>query len=173
MRDSANACGAEDTPGVVVAGLGSEFRHDDGAGSLVAAQVATAVGQACDVGPLSDPLDLLGLWDKATLAVVIDAVRTGGEPGSIFRVDISPGPDPGPFDGRREAHGPTSTHGIGLGGVLRLAHATGRAPSRVVVVGIEGQDFSRGEGLSDPVKRALPGAVDLVITLIEEVSPCA
>jgi hydrogenase maturation protease len=173
MRGSAVAFDVEDAPDVVVAGLGSEFRHDDAAGALVAAKVAAAVGQAFDVGPLSDPLDLLGLWDGAKLAVVIDAVRTGGEPGRIVRVDVSPNLAPSPLNGQHEVHGQTSTHGIGLGGVLRLAHATGRAPGRVVVVGIEGQDFSRGQGLSDPVARALPGAIDLVITLIEEFNPCA
>ena len=67
----------------------------------------------------------------------------------------------------------TSTHGIGLAGVLRLARAVGHAPGRVVVVGIEGDDFGRGPGLSPAVDAAVPGAVRRVVELISEVRPCA
>ena len=58
-----------------------------------------------------------------------------------------------------------STHGIGLAGVFRLARAVGAAPRRVVVVGIEGEDFAQGVGLSPAVEIALPDAVDKVLGL--------
>ena len=109
-----------------------------------------------DLGPIADPLDLLGLWDDADLAVVIDAVRTGAEPGTVpahragHRDAGDPG-GPGPSGG-------TSTHGIGLAGVLRLARAVGSCPERVVVVGIEGDDFGQGEGLTPRSPRAVPHA---------------
>ncbi len=43
-------------------------------------------------------------------------------------------------------------------------------PGRVVVVGIEGEDFGRGTGLSPAVDAALPAAVRRVVELIREVS---
>ena len=67
----------------------------------------------------------------------------------------------------------TSTHGISLAGVLRLARAVGRAPARVVVVGIEGDDFGKGTGLSPAVHAAVPVAVGKVLELIEEPQACA
>jgi len=69
--------------------------------------------------------------------------------------------------------GVTSTHGIGVAGVLRLARALDRAPRRVVVVGIEGEDFGRGTGLSPAVVAAVPAAVRRIVDLIEEVQACA
>ncbi len=154
-------------PEVVVAGLGSEYRRDDGAGPLVAARAVHEAGVGRDIGPISDPLDLLGAWDGADLVVVVDAVRSGAAPGTVQVVELADGPDDG-FD-RSVA---TSTHGIGLTGVLRLARAVGHAPARVVVVGIEGQDFGRGTGLSPAVDAALPLAVSRVVELIGEAPTC-
>ncbi len=155
------------TPLVVVAGLGSEYRRDDGAGPLVAARAVEEAGTGRDVGPITDPLDLLGVWDGADLAVVVDAVRSGAVPGTVHVVELEGGGLP---SGRS---GTTSTHGIGLAGVVRLSRAVGAAPRRVVVVGIEGEDFGRGTGLSPAVEAALPGAVDRIVDLIGEGRPCA
>ena len=83
-------------PVVVVAGLGSEFRRDDGAGPLVRARAVHEAGVGRDIGPISDPLDLLGVWDGADLVVVVDAVRSGAPPGTVQVVELSgePGGEP-------------------------------------------------------------------------------
>lgn len=165
---------------VVVAGLGSEHRRDDGSGPIVATRAVEATGTATDVGPLSDPLDLLGRWDGADLAIVVDAVRSGAEPGTVHVVDLDArGAPTGPGTPRSgdpdagDAVALTSTHGIGLAGALRLARITGHAPRRVVVVGIEGEDFGMGCGLSQAVEAAVPRAVRRVTALIEEGATCA
>jgi hydrogenase maturation protease len=161
---AAPAPGVVGIPRVVVAGVGSEFRRDDGAGPAVARLTAEEAPATRDIGPIVNPLDLLGRWDDADLAVVIDAVCSGARPGTVCVVDLttlSPGP------------GPTSTHGISLSGVLRLAQAVDQAPARVVVVGIEGDDFGRGMGLSPAVEAAIPVAVRRVVDLIKEVRTCA
>lgn len=147
-------------PRVVVAGMGSEYRRDDGAGPAVAEEVTRLVIGVTNLGPLADPLDLLGLWDGAALAVVVDAVRSGDEPGTVRLIDL----DETPADGA--GAGPTSTHGISLAGTLRLARAVGNPPRRVVVVGVEGEDFSQGLGLSPAVERAVPAAARAVAELI-------
>jgi hydrogenase maturation protease len=162
---------------VVVAGIGSEYRHDDGVGPAIAAHVACGRDGVLDVGPIADPLDLLGRWDGAELAVVVDAVRSGSPAGTVHVVDVTATEDSPPHcDDRSQREmrgGITSTHGIGFAGVLRLARAVGNAPARVVVVGIEGCDFSPGTGLSAPVAQAAPVALRRVLDAIEEVLPCA
>ena len=151
------------SPRVVVAGVGSEYRRDDGVGARVAALVAADARGAHDVSPLGDPLDLLGLWDGADLAVVIDAMRSGASPGTIRFVELAtPEPDVDLV----------STHGIGLPGVLRLSRAVDRAPRRVVAVGIEGADFGRGVGLTPAVEAAVGMAAGRVVELIREVQGC-
>lgn len=75
---------------VVIASLGNEYRRDDGAGQVVAARAAEQAPEVHDVGPQVDPLDLLGRWDGADLAIVVDAtaprahqVRFGSSTSSI------------------------------------------------------------------------------------------
>jgi len=150
-------------PRVVVAGVGSVYRRDDGAGPAVAARCVAESPATIDIGPIVDPLDLLGRWDGADLAIVVDAIRSGGVPGTVGVVDLTAWSSPGV----------TSTHGIGVAGVLRLARALDRAPARVVVVGIEGEDFGPGTGLSPAVDAAVPAAVRSVLDMIKEVRACA
>ncbi len=160
---------------VVVAGFGSEYRRDDGVGLVVAGRVADTMADTFDVGPVVDPLDLLGRWDGADLAVVVDAVRSGADPGTVRLVELAGGPSAGDLGSRGDgvAGGTTSSHGIGLTGVLRLSRALEREPRRVVVVGVEGRDFEDGTGLSEPVARAVPHAVALVARVILEARGCA
>ncbi|HVA05563.1 MAG TPA: hydrogenase maturation protease [Acidimicrobiales bacterium] len=161
---------AGDARRVVVAGLGSEYRRDDGAGSAAVAMVVQQCPGVTVVGPLDDPLDLLGLWDGAALAVVVDAVSSGSPPGTVQVVEL----DPVAARPTREqgASGTKSTHGIGLAGVYRLARAIERAPSRVVVVGIEGSDFGQGVGLTEEVEAGVEHAAYHVVEMIREVSRC-
>jgi hydrogenase maturation protease len=157
----------------VVAGFGSPDRHDDGVGPVVAARAAVECSLASDVGPLGDPLDLLGLWNGAALTVVVDAVSSGAAPGTVrvFELTLD---DRGADDAGSEGGvGVTSTHGLGLAAVWRLARAVGQAPQRVVVVGVEGERFDFGPGLSPAVQAAIPDATRRVVELIKEVSSCA
>ena len=156
-------------PSAGVAGLGNEFRHDDGIGPLVAARVADQARAVLDIGPLAEPLDLLGRWDGADLVVLIDAVRSGAAPGTIGLVDLE-AQLRNALD--RDGSSTASTHGISLARVFRLALAVGTAPARVVVVGIEGVDFAHGTGLSPAVAGAVPHAVDHVIELFEGLLAC-
>jgi len=158
---------------VVVAAMGNAYRRDDGAGEAVVARVARHLGAGpapaagvVTVGPFADPLDLLGPWDGARLAVVVDAVRTGAAPGTVVVLDLDAGARPPA--GTRVA----TTHGLGIADALRLARVVERAPARVVVVGIEGADFSQGDGLSDPVAGAVEEAAGRVLELVGA-PPCA
>ena len=151
---------------VVVAGIGNRMRHDDGAGPAAAERAAGAGAgggrPAVEViGPLGEPLDLLNQWDAADLAIVVDAVRSGARAGTVTLTYL------GTDDGALEEPGRAkpSTHGLGLGDVYRIALATGAAPARVALIGIEGRDFSAGEGLSPEVDAGASRAAGLVARL--------
>jgi hydrogenase maturation protease len=156
---------------VVVLAMGNEYRRDDGAGvavtDLVAERLADGEGAGGDAtvsGPFGDPLDLLGEWDGATLAVVVDAVRTGAAPGTVTVVEL----------GDHTSERPTgSTHTVGVAAALRLARAVDRAPRRVVAVGIEGEDFGDGIGLSDAVASSVEEAASRVLDVVAGSAPCA
>jgi hydrogenase maturation protease len=159
------------TARVVVTGLGSEFRRDDGVGVAVARAVIERhpIGPdafVTSVDPFRDPTDLLDLWEGAELAVVVDATRTGAAPGTICMVELDHAALPG-------GDASSSTHGLGFAAVLRLAHAMQRAPRRVVLIGIEGADFSAGKGLTAAVDHSIGEASDMVADLIRRAAPCA
>jgi hydrogenase maturation protease len=158
---------------VVVAGFGSSDRHDDGVGATVAEQAALRVSPSSYVGPLSDPLDLLGVWDGADLVVVVDALRSGAPVGTVHTLEIEVDHASHHVRSAPITAGEASTHGLGLVAVLRLARALGQAPRRLVVVGIEGERFDLGHGLSDVVEAAVPDAVQRVVDLIREARQCA
>jgi len=164
--------------GVVVVAMGNEYRRDDGAGAAALDGVRAGLGALGPIGarvvvtgPFTDPLDLLGEWDHADLAVVVDAVRTGTPPGTVTVLEL--GDDIGPehvelVDGR-----PVSTHVMGVTAALRLARAVGRAPRRVVVVGIEGEDFGEGIGLAPAVEAGVAEAAARVLDIVGSSSRCA
>jgi hydrogenase maturation protease len=141
------------------------MRHDDGAGLLVAERAAEleVQGQApvaiALAPPVGDPLDLLWSWDGAEAAVIADATRSGSAPGTLSFAWIA-------RDGECQAvlstKAPTS-HGFGVAGAYRVARAVGRGPRQLAVVGIEGLDFSQGEGLTAPVAAAVPAAARLLL----------
>lgn len=161
---------------ILIGGFGSRYRRDDHVGALVAVAVAGDLADVGDVeliGPFSDPLDLLGHWDLADLVVLIDATRSGSSPGSLHVIEVRDRPSSTGLSRDEHGVGPTSTHGLGLSDVWRLADAVGQAPRRVVLVGIEGQSFGYGEGLSPAVAHSVPRAVRRVETLINEVLSCA
>lgn len=147
---------AEPAPGgVLVIGLGSELRGDDGAGIAVARRLRGAARRAgVEVREVAgEPLELLDAWDGRRAVVLVDAMRSGAAPGTVRRLDATAAPLPA-------AIGPVaSTHAVGLGEAIELARALQRLPPRVIVHAVEGARFAPGRGLSPAVAAALPALV--------------
>ena len=171
---------------IVVVAMGSEWRRDDGVGMRVARSVAArmAVEALADcrvVTQLADPLDLLSHWAGAELAVILDATRSGLAPGSVSLIRLeqpvsrlAAESDTPPTAACAVAgRSPSSSHGLGLANVLRLARAVDRAPRSVVICGVEGEDFSPGSALSPAVEAAVDKAAAVVLELVEEALACA
>lgn len=156
----------------VVIGVGEDFRHDDGVGPAVVAELRRLA--ALDALPpgtrlaacFGEPTELIELWRDARLAIVVDAAAadagTGAEPavgevvrwevgGAEDRRDLPTGPAPAPTIGA----GPTATHGLGPGAAITLARILDRLPARLVLFAVIGADFSPGPGLSEPVAEAV------------------
>jgi len=111
-----------------------------------------------------EPTRLLDLWADLDTVVVVDAVRSGAPPGTIHRVDAGDGPLPRDL---RLA----STHAMGVADALELGRAIGRAPRRVVVLGVEGATFGMGDEMTPSVGSALHDLVASVLSELEE-APC-
>jgi hydrogenase maturation protease len=165
---------------VLVAGIGSEYRGDDGVGIAVVRRVEhlqsgaeSQTGAAATIAPLSDPLDLLGRWDGTDLAIVVDATRSGEPAGTVRTRELETFDPPSGESSSARLNGRASTHGLGLDDVLRLARSLGSAPGRVVLVGVEGSAFGLGEDLSPAVAAAVQEAAQAVLDMINEADQCA
>ena len=149
-----------DGPAAVIA-VGNPLRADDGAGVEVVRRLAGRVPPEVRLIELGgEPAELLDAWNELGTAVLVDAVRTGGEPGTVHSFDASTEPLPA-------RTGSASTHGLGLAEALELGRALGRLPARVVVVGIEADDRTMGGELSRPVQDAIEDAAETVLAELE------
>ncbi|MER7751914.1 hydrogenase maturation protease [Kitasatospora sp. NPDC097643] len=143
---------------IVLIGVGNEYRHDDGAAVAVLAELAAEDLQVdritlCD----GEPTRLMELWEGAELAIVVDAVHSHpGEPGRIHQVTVDA--DHLLADPLADSSAAAGTHGLGLGHAVALAAALARLPRELLIVAVEGTDFSIGEGLSPAVSEAVPRA---------------
>ncbi|MFE9557788.1 hydrogenase maturation protease [Streptomyces sp. NPDC006703] len=134
----------------VVIGVGNDFRHDDGVGWAVVSRLRERAEREPLPGRIEltvsdgDPGRLIGLWEGADLAVVVDAAHGHpGRPGRVHRIELE--------GGELRQSGQTSSHGLGLGEAVELSRTLGRLPARLVVFAVEGQDRTLGTGLTEPV----------------------
>ncbi|GAA4659424.1 hydrogenase maturation protease [Amycolatopsis dongchuanensis] len=137
-------------------GVGNEYRHDDGVGPAVVAEVAARnlPGVRAVVSD-GEPASLLEAWTGAALAVVVDAVLCEpATPGRLWRstVDALPG-----------GTGVASSHALGIPEALLLGQTLGRVPGRLVVFAVEAADLGLGVGLSPVVQATVPVVVDAVL----------
>jgi hydrogenase maturation protease len=142
---------------VLVIGVGNDFRGDDAAGLVVARRVQERnVDGIAVVEAPGEGASLIDAWDGTDAVILIDAVRSGSVPGTIHRLSQR-----ALTQDARIFH--QSTHTFSVPDAIELAGAMKRLPKRLIVVGIEGEDFHTGHGLSQEVEAALPGAVDAVL----------
>jgi hydrogenase maturation protease len=141
---------------IVVIGIGNPDRGDDAAGLEVARRVreATSPGEVTVREVAGDQLALLDEWAGATEAYVVDAVCSGGTPGTVYQFDAA-----GELTSRFRDRG---THTFSLADVIELARALGRLPGHLAGYGIEGASFAIGDGLSAQAA----AAVDKVTALL-------
>jgi hydrogenase maturation protease len=141
-----------------VIGVGNAYRGDDAVGLAVAERVRARATEVDVLACEQEPIQMLDAWDGADLALLVDAVSSGAEPGTVHRLDATAGPLPAAvFRG--------STHAFGVAEVVELGRALGRLPARLLVYGVEGRAFAAGDELTP----AVAGVVEpLVEELLEE-----
>jgi hydrogenase maturation protease len=143
--------------GAVVIGVGNELRGDDAAGLIVAWRLRErAATQAVVLAWEAEPAGLLEAWIGAELAIVVDTVVSGAEPGTVQRFDVSAVPLPARLVG-------FSTHALGVAEAIELARALDRLPGRTIVYGIEGSSFCAGAPLAPTVERAIDETLTRIV----------
>ena len=141
---------------IVIAGMGNLLMRDDGVGVHVvrALEDNPPPGvRVIDVGTAI--LHALPLLEDADRVLLIDAVRAGGRPGSVYFLDTSD------VALRDRA---SSVHSWGLLEALKLM---GRGPApEIHVLGVEPAQVDYGMELSPAVEAALNDVVNMVRRII-------
>lgn len=149
----------------LVIGLGTEERCDDGVGLYAVRALRERLkGSARVVECHGDATELLELWTKERMVVVIDAIRSGRTAGSVLRIDVQADPLP-------TWPAPTSSHALSLTEAVELGQALGQMPRRLIVYGVEAASFEPGRALTPAVAeggREVVGRVAAELTALSE-----
>ncbi len=142
---------------VRIIGLGNGMRGDDAIGLVAARRIRQAIGNHAQVIEAEMAgVDLIDLMKGASVAILIDAVRSGKAPGSVHRLDASVSP----IGGQVFSH---SSHAIGVSEAIELARAMDVLPTTVIVYGVEVGNTEIGQPLSPPMGEALDQVLKQII----------
>jgi hydrogenase maturation protease len=130
----------------LIIGCGNTDRSDDGAGILVARRLRSLGLNAIEHS--GDGLALIELWHGFDDVVVVDAMMSGAEPGSVATWD--PVSQPVCSENWR-----CSSHVFGPAEAIELARVIGRLPEQIRIYGIEGVKFEPGGAPSRDVLDAV------------------
>lgn len=154
--------------------MGNVLRGDDGFGVAVARELETcdlpAAVDVIEVGisGVSMAQELLEGYDAL---VLVDAMeRDGGEPGTLY-VERAEVPDLDQYETREIAGFAADMHQTDPTKVLVLGEALGVRPDPTILLGCEpGATDELEDRLSDPVRDAVPRAVEHVMTIVNELA---
>ena len=147
---------------VIVIGVGNRMMGDDAVGPVVIDRLVGRVPESVAlVESVGDATHLLDTWRDARLAVVVDAVVSGGVPGSIHRIDGKAG-----FPSSWRS---ASTHLIGVVEAIDLGGAVDMMPDQMVVYGIEIAKVEAGVVLSSEIDDAADEVARLVAVELADV----
>jgi hydrogenase maturation protease len=144
---------------IAVIGIGNVLTGDDAVGPTVVKLLEAGFELPEDVQVLdagTPGLDLTAYLAGLEAVVLVDAVKAKGAPGEIRVYDKAQLVDRAPVLA-------TSPHEPGVREALLNAEFIGVAPPVARLVGIVPGQVSTGIALSDPVRAALPRAVEAVL----------
>ncbi len=154
------------TPPLLICGLGQRLRGDDAVGLEAVTRWAQAYSHLAThpqvrVLVLESPgLTLLGPLGEAHAALLVDAVLSGAPPGTLHHLT--------PEQAQAFSAGHASAHGWGLAETLALARQVGHPlPEEMLILGVEAGQLDPGEGLSPPVRQALPQVLTAITQWVQ------
>jgi len=146
---------------ILVLGVGNELLSDEGVGvhtikAMSKLELPPEV-EIMDGG--TDGFSLINVIVEADRLILIDCVKGGSKPGTIYKFNIEDAPScPDKFK--------TSVHQISILEVINLSELVGKTPE-TTVIGVEPKSISTSMELTDDVKTKIPKIIDLVL---EEIS---
>ena len=146
---------------ILVLGLGNILLSDEGVGvriveALDAAHELPAEVEVLDGG--TSGMDLLDLVAERDCLIVADAINADQPAGNVIRLEDD--------DIRMLFETRFSPHQLGLSDMLAALRLVGKAPRRVIVVGVVPQNLSLGMELSPPVTQGRDAALGVIVDVL-------
>jgi len=145
----------------VVLGAGNELFKDEGVG-VHAARILQTKLLPSDVEVIDGGTspDIWSLIDGADKLIIVDAVRGGCEPGTIYRFT--------PQQIVADRGIVTSVHQMGILENLSLMELVGGKPKETVIIGVEPAELEPGLELSAKLQERMP---KIIQTVLGEIHP--
>jgi hydrogenase maturation protease len=145
------------TEKIMILGVGNLLLRDEGIGvhAAVNLQNFPLPDHVEVVEGGTDGFKLFHLIMEADRLIVVDCVKGGDEPGSIYRFDIED------YDHFPDVY-KTSVHQISIEEVITLS-GTMRTPPRTTIVGIEPDEVFMSMELSETIRSKLPKALEIIL----------
>jgi len=150
---------------IAILGIGNLLRSDDGVGlqvieALRQEKLGDTVGLFEGLSGL-DILDAIKGYDKI---IIVDAIQTGGEPGTVYKFSLED------FKDKHTIHSYSTHLNMDFPTMLELGEKLfpGEIPGDIIVIAIEAEDITTISDTCTPkVKKAIPEAADMIKGLIE------
>jgi len=144
--------------GILILGVGNTLMRDDGIGVWVLRSLAERYRIPSGLRLVDGGVAGLGLLPEISCArrlIVVDAVKGGGPPGTVYRLT--------PADLPVKPRLFLSAHEVGIRELLSTAEFLGKLPS-TRIIGVEPKEAATpGLELTEPLRRSLPDAVRAVV----------
>ncbi|MBW2310650.1 MAG: hydrogenase maturation protease [Deltaproteobacteria bacterium] len=139
----------------LILGIGNLILKDEGIGVHVvrALEEKKLPPEAGLIDGGTATMDLLSVIYESERIIVIDALKAGGEPGTIYRCL--------PEDLMETSDRPLSLHQLGLLDVLGMSRQLG-GDAAVVIIGVEPKEISWGLELTEELQAVVPKVVKAV-----------
>jgi len=139
----------------IVVGIGNPILRDDSVGIKIVEMISKEidVDTAILTATNFDVLDKILGYDRA---IIVDAIRMGNEPGTIYELTI---------EDIFLTYSYTNTHNLTLATTLKLGYVIfpEKMPKEIKLIAVEVEDVeSFGEECTPKVKEAIPKVVEMI-----------
>lgn len=146
----------------LVIGIGNLLRTDDGVGIHVVNLLKELYPKVDTLDAAMGSIEIIEAMRGYERAIIVDAIETGAEPGTIFRVNFTGGEKPLVV---------THSHGTDLVTTLNLGQRLypDEMPREIIIIAVEAEDTTTINDIPTPkVQRAIEITVQEIINKIYE-----
>lgn len=149
---------------VLIIGIGNLLRSDDGLGlHIIEALRKERLGDTIDLAEGLSGLDILNGMKGYERIIMVDAIQTGGEPGTIYRFSMED------FPQGQTVHSFSTHLNMDFTTMLELGKRLfpEKIPEDILIVAVEAEDITTISDRCTPeVERAIPEVIELIKGLL-------